>query len=54
MSEGQPSSAALAPVPDPVTRWPVLLDIRDNALRPIGKAELVDFQRLAQLAITDE
>ena len=54
MLEGQISTTPLTPVIPPAKRWPLLLDLQDNMLRPIGKAELVDFQRLAQLPVTGE
>ena len=55
MVEGQSASEPVAPVhASHVPSGPFLLDWQDNALRPVGKAELVDFQQLAQLATTDE
>lgn len=55
MLEGQTSSETLAFIyAANIPRRPLVLDWQDNALRPIGKAELVDFQQLAQLPTTDE
>ena len=54
MLEGKISIAPLTPIPPAAKGWPHLLDLQDNTLRPIGRAELVDFQRLAQLPVNGE
>ncbi|HUP72231.1 MAG TPA: hypothetical protein VM282_04225 [Acidimicrobiales bacterium] len=51
MLQGQSPSEPAAPIH---AAHVFLLDLQNNALRPIGKSELVDFQQLAHLPTTDE